>query len=213
MVFEFFVGEANGVPAGKAEKTVTATVAAEGPGVLEVVPAAVELDHQPLGPPDTIDVDLPPRDGDVHVQLRARDASSVNKREKQLLQLAAGERTAELPAHQRFEPPGAMVPACARQYIVERPEVEELHDPPLLVGLLERPWGQDRGDVQHRPRRAGAWDLLDNRPVAREEDRRVVIYPVELSSALDRHRHIDLAARASKQPGQHRRIAVAEHRV
>src|SRR3954471_14102623 len=91
-VFELFVCETDGVPAGEAEQPIAAAVARERAGSLEVGAAAVQLHDQARRPPDAVHIDLLTRNGDVHVQLRPGDVGLVHEGEEQLLELAAGER-------------------------------------------------------------------------------------------------------------------------
>lgn len=89
----------------------------------------------PAGPQEVeVDVDLLARDPEVDVQLRTLEPGSVDEGEKQLLQSAASDGpTWAAPADERPERTGPPMPSCSLEHVLERVEVEQAEDPPLLV--------------------------------------------------------------------------------
>ena len=113
----------------------------------------VELDDQPLLPPEAIRGEEPSADGDVCVQLRSRQPVAVDERHEALLRVALGHPAIrstllQQSAQDRRSPS----PRIPREQVRNRQPIGQPLHFDLIENPLDLPPRHDSSEIEDRPR-------------------------------------------------------------
>lgn len=162
--------------AGDLQGTVAGPVALEGrPNPVRF--EAVELDHDRRPWPEAIDLERAASGRDPGVELRARQAMTVEKREEAFLEPAAGTSNRKLgPAREtRLQLCCSPAPGIALEQVGEREAIVEPQEFRLAQGALDEVERADGGEVEESARDSGDRDPALGRPLVRRQSSRVTV--------------------------------------
>ncbi|HKO38972.1 MAG TPA: pseudouridine synthase [Solirubrobacterales bacterium] len=177
--------------------------------------AAVGLDHESLLRPEEVDLD--PALGDLHGGIEQRSGAVAQQEQRQDLRLQRAFQPTLLRNGSRTPP---FLHECPQRAHAAAPRVHrcldrrDVEQPPLrrpLEATAERPVSDDAGEVDQRPRRAGAGDAVHGSDlIAPQRPHPVETDAVDLATARGWGDDVDHLGSFVQQSQQRRRAAMRD---